>query len=651
MGLKGNLSEVKLADIFKMLSESSANGLLRVQAPEGARYVEIQNGVISIAGRSVEHVRLGNLLLSRGLVDEQKLEQALQAQRESGKLLGQVLVDLDIISLPHLQEALQFQVEEEVHELFMLQAGEFDFLANATLDAKLAPLGGMVRLKIDPNALLVEALRRADEWRAVEKRITSQSLLFKLTPSGQEALQSGEGISWEGAMLLKLVHAERTVESLVRKGCMGRLATNQMLVELWDAGLVEPLPFNEYEKVARGHLQVKRWEEAQRVATLALNNCDATQKKILQALVGDIEQKRSMGQSTATRLASSPKFRTEIIRHAPPNLVVARERSLWPLIVGILLLFLAGAAAASYFFFMSPSAGRQPSRAAWADLEKTKADAHQLYLEGRWKEALAKLKNFTTTDPEARRRKDEYYQKMHNDFEKVLMNTIYEFYKACDRPNSEELKEIMDRLEPMWEVEPLDSENKTAWQRAHERWDRYHSVKLTEQFQKELKAIQESKREDDLLEKDYAVFLAKNPPEELAAPVREKQRELYVRRKETAATLRLAQELSRLGDTSGAKMEFDRVIKSAPHSELAEQARVAAQKMAEANAPFRKQWEEVQALAKDPLRHGEACQALIKFLETKPPREFAEQAFTALYILSDTESDLADRVREAETLA
>src|SRR5690242_13061427 len=125
MGLKGNLSTVNLADVFQVLSRGNSTGLLRIQAPEGPRYVEIQNGAISVAGRSSGRILLGDLLKSRGLITDELLEQALQVQRESSKMLGQVLIDLGMCTLENLEEALRFQIEEDVCELFTLGKGDF----------------------------------------------------------------------------------------------------------------------------------------------------------------------------------------------------------------------------------------------------------------------------------------------------------------------------------------------------------------------------------------------------------------------------------------------------------------------------------------------------------------------------------------------
>lgn len=56
-----------------------------------------------------QHYRLGQLLLSRHLINQDQLEQALEYQRHSGCKLGEALVELRFISNAQLTQALDKQ--------------------------------------------------------------------------------------------------------------------------------------------------------------------------------------------------------------------------------------------------------------------------------------------------------------------------------------------------------------------------------------------------------------------------------------------------------------------------------------------------------------------------------------------------------------
>ena len=56
----------------------------------------------------MKNIRIGELLVDSGIINEQQLKSALDIQKQSGgKRLGDILIDLGIISEEHLMEALQ----------------------------------------------------------------------------------------------------------------------------------------------------------------------------------------------------------------------------------------------------------------------------------------------------------------------------------------------------------------------------------------------------------------------------------------------------------------------------------------------------------------------------------------------------------------
>jgi hypothetical protein len=624
MGLRGNLSTVNLADVFQVLSRGNSTGLLRIQAPEGPRFVEIQNGAISIAGRSAERIMLGDLLLSRGLIDEANLDAALAAQKESGKLLGQVLIEMGIVAMEHLEEALRFQIEEEVCELFILRSGDFDFLANASLDAKIAPGGGMVRLKIDPNALLIEAARRADEWQAVEARITSQAMLFKLTDTGNQVLQSGEGISSEGAILLKLVLAQRTPESMVQKSCLGRLTTNQMLIELWDAGMLEPLPMNAYEKIAREHLRLTRYEEAQRIAAFMTESDQADIEEVGQQLVREIDKAKKIAlQGSSVKVSTDPKVRSEVIRRSQPNLMLKKERSIMPVVIVALLILLAGGGAA-YFFLGKAEKGEDP--AARKDLEAANVLAMDLISKEKYDEGLKAISDFATHDSEVKKLQAEYFKKRQTDVESALKQALDKFDAAMASGQPEQLAAAEQLLRKFSGVGVANEQTEEARRAALEKLDQRINQKRSVQFQTRIKAVRETEKNGEKQIEAYRKILSEKPPEDVAQIARDELSKLDKARRNAARALKQAQSMRAGGDLEGARREFDRARQAFPDSALSKNADEAISELATQQAKAEAEYANLERLA----RNQEVKADLEKFLKNGPPHNLAMRALASL---------------------
>lgn len=71
----------------------------------------------------VRHERLGELLLKSGKISIQQLEGLLQQQSETGKHLGEMIVEQNLLSLDeivnglHLQEQSDYKSTEAINEL------------------------------------------------------------------------------------------------------------------------------------------------------------------------------------------------------------------------------------------------------------------------------------------------------------------------------------------------------------------------------------------------------------------------------------------------------------------------------------------------------------------------------------------------------
>ena len=63
-----------------------------------------------------ERPKLGRMLLEQGALSDDDLKVALRAQTENGELLGEILVDLNLVSRPDIHRAVAGQSGVELEE-------------------------------------------------------------------------------------------------------------------------------------------------------------------------------------------------------------------------------------------------------------------------------------------------------------------------------------------------------------------------------------------------------------------------------------------------------------------------------------------------------------------------------------------------------
>ncbi len=175
MSLVGNLEDLGLGDILQIVSLSRKSGVLYLRAeprPDGRRdegEIIFQNGNVIRATSTEASQNLGDLLLARGIITEQQIDEALALQRAAGnrERVGNVLIKQLGVSADKIQEAIRKQTEAIVYAFFQWARGGFSFElkeADGALDKVDIEMRHMVLdTGLNPQFLAMEGTRLKDE--------------------------------------------------------------------------------------------------------------------------------------------------------------------------------------------------------------------------------------------------------------------------------------------------------------------------------------------------------------------------------------------------------------------------------------------------------------------------------------------------------
>ena len=178
MAIKGSLREASLPDVLQLLAMGQKTGCLSVADRSSFGTVFFSKGRISYASIVNRRDRLGDILVKNGLITQQELDSAIQAQtRQRDKRLGEILIEQKILTREELHRYIRLQIEEAVYFLFTWTQGTFSFEADVLPDER------DFLVSINPESLLLEGARRVDEWSLIEKKIPSFDIIFELDRS------------------------------------------------------------------------------------------------------------------------------------------------------------------------------------------------------------------------------------------------------------------------------------------------------------------------------------------------------------------------------------------------------------------------------------------------------------------------------------
>lgn len=229
--LRGDLSSFSIADILTLLNMSRRSGLLRCQQLSEEKGIYWANGDITFAVSNLPEDSLGEFLVGRGRLARAQLEKASQRVNATTRL-GKVLVRDGLLSPHDLWWAVQTQIQEIIYSLFQWREGAFEFEEGAQSDFE------KIQAATSTQNLIMEGIRRLDEWSRIRERIPDPELVPVLRLSADEIARRVE-LRENDRRVLELVDSKRTIRTITQASGLGEFETQLALFGLLSAGYVD----------------------------------------------------------------------------------------------------------------------------------------------------------------------------------------------------------------------------------------------------------------------------------------------------------------------------------------------------------------------------------------------------------------------------
>jgi hypothetical protein len=199
MSLTGNLRTMSLPDILQWIATGKKAGTLHLERRSVQKRIVFRDGNIATSWSNDPRESLGQFLIREGRITEEQLFKALSRQEEEGKLLGLILIDDGILEADVLRKVLRLKAEETIYDIFVWPEGQFEFKENEL------PRDALVNIDIGVTEVVLEGIRRVDEWARIRKVFPSSATSFKLVASVDKAENAAE------RQILALICTEKTL--------------------------------------------------------------------------------------------------------------------------------------------------------------------------------------------------------------------------------------------------------------------------------------------------------------------------------------------------------------------------------------------------------------------------------------------------------
>ncbi|NJN16521.1 MAG: DUF4388 domain-containing protein [Oscillochloris sp.] len=235
MALVGNIRDFGLSDFLYLVDRGYKTGGLHLNYQDERALLFFEKGKLVLAARKPEDEQ-ADLLVRLGVLNTDQLSQVRQslAGRSNGATLTQVIIENKLISADQLQSSLQTHAEESVYGLFGWPEGEFRFEQNQRppVDSPVIPT------PISVDHLIMEGVRRIDEWGRIKDRIPSTDLIVRfIDQPGAKA--KGVKLAPEEWRVFARINGKDTLSEIAQKTSLSEFDTCRIVYGFLTAGLVE----------------------------------------------------------------------------------------------------------------------------------------------------------------------------------------------------------------------------------------------------------------------------------------------------------------------------------------------------------------------------------------------------------------------------
>ncbi len=255
--LKGDLSSFSLGEIFQSLAINNHSGTLKITSRDAEKLIFFDRGEIRrFSHGASKELRIGDVLVHLGRITADDLQDAYATEEKTKTPFGIALLKKGLVTKDDVVEALTLKIQEELYDLFLWTSGHFEFQMDHCPDDAFDDLQKSAGVKITTNSVIMEGLRRLDEWQVIHTRIKTYNEIFVRTTGRPEGLEDLDD------HFIEQIDGTRPVHELFGVYCGSRFALCKLLLRLYESGHVRLLTVEECLEKARVFLRRKQYASA-----------------------------------------------------------------------------------------------------------------------------------------------------------------------------------------------------------------------------------------------------------------------------------------------------------------------------------------------------------------------------------------------------
>ena len=231
MAFEGNLKACGAAEVIQFGALNQSTGVLTFYSKGDTISLSFEEGRITaaVAGKGGVELPLEEYLVKSGKITKEKFNEIKKKAEETKIPIDEILLREGILTHQELEEVIYFKIQEIVDEVLLWKEGKYRFEPGKALYVK-----SRFKVSVDPNALLLEGMRRIDEWPRIQATLNDPKEVFEKTEKPAVSVEMGP----EEEKILSMIDGEKSLEELVETSGLGKFRTYQAIYNLLEMGAV-----------------------------------------------------------------------------------------------------------------------------------------------------------------------------------------------------------------------------------------------------------------------------------------------------------------------------------------------------------------------------------------------------------------------------
>ncbi len=252
MEMEGSIQEFSVPEILQFLSLHEADGVLKLKLGREEVHFGFKRGKITDAlhkGEQLFH-SISEYIERTGLIPAETFRKFNEKAKEVGLSLLEIIEKSEVLSKKDFEKIIAFKIQETTCEILTWKDGKYSFEAGKKLYEH-----SSFAVEIEPNNLVMEGMRRIDEWPLIIKALPDENIALRKLEKPEINVELGED---EKAVLQKITEDDITLHELVGISGIGKFRTYNSVYKLTEMGLLEKGKAKEKKKKQTEKSFIKR---------------------------------------------------------------------------------------------------------------------------------------------------------------------------------------------------------------------------------------------------------------------------------------------------------------------------------------------------------------------------------------------------------